>query len=471
MRIKVCALAVLMVATACGSSMTVSYTPDGTAEVLGGEPPYTFRVKEGSTVQVHPETGTMVRVGEKSTEVVLGLRHTCAIDAEAALWCWGHNRYGQTGSSPVAMQLKPVRTGTVPRKYKSVGLTNNGTCAVTTGNELYCWGYVNTWHTVELEESPPGERLVSGLPGTIKQLAGGFDHMCALLDEGDVYCWGSNVFATVTGILSDVREYPNPVRVEGVAGARTIAAGQYRNCAAGEALYCWGWDLSLGSFYSKVTTLQEARAASETWSDLVYADPEVATDALRDALREYATLRVTALPDGADGIVIGGLFTCVFSEGRAWCKGVNSFETSPAAVYSTELLQVGKQFEFERITGGGGVLCYEGAATLCVGDLKHLVPEETSTNGTTPYRFGDVKWNVLRVSSWLIVKSRACGIDDKGVLYCWGSNEDTVAGDGGKGVNPLPVHVNLSDPINLNNETYSITVTDAAGRRVVVESD
>ena len=471
MKYKAGLLSLLVLVLGCSSNMTVRYTSDGVPEVLGGQSPYTFEATEWSTVDVDTTTGTMVRKSKKVENVVLGLRHTCAIDKSADLWCWGNNRYGQTGTEPSAMVLRPVKAGVSSRKYTMVALTDNGTCATTTTNELYCWGYVNSWYKVKLEENSWKENLVSGVPGTIKRLTGGFNHMCAMLDNGDVYCWGSNVFGSVTGTPSDVRTYVSPVKVEGLGPVNSLSAGQYRTCAGGDVLYCWGLDLSVGPSYRQDMSAEEVSASSGFWNDLWIADPEIESSAFRSALDQYAALKKYTIPVAADHIVLGSLQTCISHETVAYCKGVNNFQSSSSVVYSTEFIKVDVPVKFEQMTGNGSILCYGGEITVCSGNLKHLVTADTMTSLSTLHQFADISWKVLQVNSWVIVESRICGISKDDDLYCWGSSQDTVAGDGGKEANAQPVKVRLADLVEVDKEKYSITVTDRNGRKVTITAN
>lgn len=471
MRFKTGLLSLLVLVLGCSSNMSVRYLADGTPEVTGGQSPYTFQATEWSTVDVDANTGTMVEKSKKVENVVLGLRHTCAIDKSAELWCWGNNRYGQTGTAPSGMVLRPVKAGVSSRKYTMVALTDSGTCATTTTNELYCWGYINSWHTVKLEENSWKESRIYGMPGTIQQLTGGFNHMCAMLDSGAVYCWGSNVFGSVTGTLSGAETYTSPVKVEGLEPVNTVVAGQHRTCASGDALYCWGLDLAVGPSYTQSFSIDDLNKAAGFWSDLGYSDPEVSSDAFRSALEQYAVLQKYTLPVKADYIVLGSFQTCVASADVAYCKGVNNFQSSSSVAYSTELVEVKVPVKFKRLTGSGSVLCYGGEITVCSGNLKHLVPEGTVTSLDTLHQFPDMNWKVLEINSWLVVQSRICGIDTDDDLYCWGSSQDTVAGDGGKEANVQPVKIRLADPVQVDKEKYSITVTDRNGRKVTITAN
>ena len=74
----------------------------------------------------------------------------------------------------------------------------------------------------------------------VQQVAAGVGHTCALMNSGEVYCWGSNQY----GQLGDgsTTQRLTPVAVSALSGATAIAAGAGYTCAlvAGGAVYCWG---------------------------------------------------------------------------------------------------------------------------------------------------------------------------------------------------------------------------------------
>jgi alpha-tubulin suppressor-like RCC1 family protein len=70
--------------------------------------------------------------------VSLGGAHSCAIDAEGSLACWGDNAFGQLG---VGGGIHDVPTEVVAaRGWSRVSTSESHTCAVRSTGELYCWG-------------------------------------------------------------------------------------------------------------------------------------------------------------------------------------------------------------------------------------------------------------------------------------------------------------------------------------------
>jgi alpha-tubulin suppressor-like RCC1 family protein len=97
-------------------------------------------------------------------------------------------------------------------------------------------------------------------PRAVTAIAAGDSHMCALLDDGGVYCWGRNdrgqcgqidrprVYcsgrdATCTSYEGDQHRTWRPARVDAMATARSIALGESVSCAVATdgSLRCWGY--------------------------------------------------------------------------------------------------------------------------------------------------------------------------------------------------------------------------------------
>ena len=81
--------------------------------------------------------------------------------------------------------------------------------------------------------------VASGL-ATVKAIAVGHDHSCALLANGSLRCWGDNFFGQLgDGTFTDRL---SPVDVSGLSTATAISAGTHLTCAqlVNGALRCWG---------------------------------------------------------------------------------------------------------------------------------------------------------------------------------------------------------------------------------------
>ena len=82
------------------------------------------------------------RVGEDSDwqSVAVGGAHTCAIKRNRRLFCWGRNSEGQLAATPSADPVGSPMAVNPGSRYSTVALGWQHSCALDTGQTLYCWG-------------------------------------------------------------------------------------------------------------------------------------------------------------------------------------------------------------------------------------------------------------------------------------------------------------------------------------------
>jgi alpha-tubulin suppressor-like RCC1 family protein len=142
-----------------------------------------------------------VNLGGRAVKLAAGLYHTCAVLTTGKVRCWGYNGYGQLGygnTNNVGDDEAVWTKGDVDLGGLAKDITAGGhhTCALLTTGKVRCWGYnghgelgyANTRHYGDDEHpSIAGDVDVGGL---VKQLSAGTFHTCALLETGNVRCWG-----------------------------------------------------------------------------------------------------------------------------------------------------------------------------------------------------------------------------------------------------------------------------------------
>lgn len=121
--------------------------------------------------------------------------HACAATNGAAL-CWGEGANGQLGDNGntdrASPQIVPTLTSGVTLVRTGGGATDHDASCALENATLVCWG--NGQHG-RLGQGAPNNAgvptLVLGLPSPAHDMALGYDHGCALLADGDVWCWGT----------------------------------------------------------------------------------------------------------------------------------------------------------------------------------------------------------------------------------------------------------------------------------------
>lgn len=131
------------------------------------------------------------------TQVALGGLHTCALDGNGQVSCWGTNVDGQLGSpGPLAAAngTVPIKLGGANHPATLLAGGDDYACAyVPVDHQVYCWGN-NEFGTCGdgTLNSPATPKPVLGLTPTVDvvQLTSGRHHVCARLATGEVDCWG-----------------------------------------------------------------------------------------------------------------------------------------------------------------------------------------------------------------------------------------------------------------------------------------
>ena len=81
-----------------------------------------------------------VAVRDDVADVALGQAHTCAISYGGALRCWGRNDSGQTGTGSAATPVLAPSTDPILTNVTRVAASDEHSCAVDREGSLWCWG-------------------------------------------------------------------------------------------------------------------------------------------------------------------------------------------------------------------------------------------------------------------------------------------------------------------------------------------
>ena len=160
-----------------------------------------------------------------------GQSHTCAILDNGDLKCWGYDYYGQLGDGGIntdtnAPSSTAIDLGT-GRTAVAVSAGTHHTCAILDNGDLKCWGYdrygqlgdggstpgtdqaspvavsgSNTWDSSTGASSGSGSGSGSGSSSSSSfaysndKVSAGYQHTCAILDNGDLKCWGCLLYTS-----------------------------------------------------------------------------------------------------------------------------------------------------------------------------------------------------------------------------------------------------------------------------------
>ena len=226
--------------TAPAAALAADNTPATLAKTKNS-----FRVRVG--IENNSSAFTSVSTG--------GFNHTCSIDSHGKPYCWGEGTYGALGrgstassSVPVAVDMSGVLSG---KTIKQIAVGDWHTCAVASDGKAYCWGYGVTHAelgngTMSQANSPVAVATNGVLSGkTVKRIAAGFDHNCAIASDDNVYCWGEGEHGALGNGSTARAATPVAVSTTGALAGKTIkriATGSDHACAVttDDQVYCWG---------------------------------------------------------------------------------------------------------------------------------------------------------------------------------------------------------------------------------------
>lgn len=215
-----------------------------------------------------------VPVGGRVAQVVGGRLWKCALLDTGRVRCWGINSetwdretretgrsyglgYGRAHGvlSPIGDDETPADIGDLPLPGRAVKLAGGGyhACALMEDGAVRCWGYngfgalgTGFWRENIGDDETAEHTVPLRFPGTVVDIVAGYFHSCALLEAGDVYCWGLPDRGAL-GYGNDERigddetaASAGPVPLAGPAAR--LFAGSSSTCAVLRSgpLTCWG---------------------------------------------------------------------------------------------------------------------------------------------------------------------------------------------------------------------------------------
>ncbi len=229
---------------AAGAEHTCALLSSGQIECWGGNPYGQIGVGDLTTVRSKATTNSFFSSGVTSATIGGSMGyHVCAIQNGGAL-SWGSNSNGQLGNGTTTDSAFPVPVSGMTSGVTAVSAGDSHTCAVQAGT-VNCWGanfsgQLGDGTTTQRNSSVP----VSGLSGSVTQLSAGSSFTCALLGLGGVQCWGYNYDGELGNGTTNSSATTSPVNVSGLNGVTQIVSGSSHTCAllnTGQ-VQCWGYN-------------------------------------------------------------------------------------------------------------------------------------------------------------------------------------------------------------------------------------
>lgn len=345
------------------------------------------------------------------THLAGGEAHTCGIDSDSTVSCWGEGLVGQLGAALRTQVASPLFVaGGLHFKFIAAGHTH--TCGLTADSAAYCWGGDGSGQLGDGDFVP--DTVPVAVTGGLHfaSIAVGYDHTCGIVSGGAAYCWGLNLAGQLgTGSYTpDISSAPLPVA--GGLAFTTLAAGSQHTCGlvSDSTAYCWGAN-DFGMLGDSTTTSRTAPTA-------VAGGLRFATIATRN----YHTCAIT-----------GG--------GAAYCWGSNNesqLGDSGSAIQQNVPVAVHGGITFTSIAAGYNHVCARATSgdIYCWGGNENgQVGPNAGTTAQVPVPVG-LSGSDVATGAW-----HSCAITTTGA-YCWGYNQVGQLGSGTSGGHTtMPVRV------------------------------
>lgn len=230
--------------------------------------------------------------------LALGRAHACSLDEKiSGVLCWGDNRRGQ---ARVPLLVGP--------EYVAAG--GDVTCAIASGL-VRCWG-----------DGRYGQTRVPFFLGQTTQVAVGDRHVCALTRAGRVRCWGDN----------DLTQGNVPT----LSTVRSLAAGTAHTCALlDDGVTCWG-DGSAGQLAVPSLSAPTALALAGDHSCAIDGGDVVCWGGDSDALQATKPML-----DAPSALATGAHHVCAIDQSGVVCWGDGATDLTPRELTFPQQIAVG----------------------------------------------------------------------------------------------------------------------------------
>jgi alpha-tubulin suppressor-like RCC1 family protein len=354
-----------------------------------------------------------VRVGgvladARVSVVSMAEEFTCALTDDGRVACWGRNNYGRVGqriddataiwqqqifAEPVWIDISKVQGVT----YSALALGSQHACAVAEEKFTVCWGFYPSGPSGDGDSLLP-TRIETGPLGEeeILMISAGEGFTCALTEESNVICWGSNIYGTLG--QGNTLSYSNPVVVHLSAQAKELSIGRLHTCAVliTDEVKCWG---------------QNSEYQVGSGSATVVSTPTVVP------------------PRILEGAEVGDLkafqrSTCIMANGRIACWGSIDANTSyNPTVFTEPAYMFGASLDFETVVSISAGCALTDTGQLHCGFERGLNGLSRSQRVTGVLTDEVVVAHGTGAGHW-------CAATDSGKVACWGWNGYGQLGDG-----------------------------------------
>lgn len=332
------------------------------------------------------------------------------------------------------------------------GNSGHHLCGLLRDGTVRCWGR-DREDSVGLATAT----AIAGLSGVTQISVGPNYGTCARTEAGSVYCWGKNDFGQL-GRDPTESELPTPQRVEGLPSIDRVELGNHTACAIGtdRALYCWGETpngIGIDPFEQPTMNPQKVPAfgtsirslAVGTWETkdtiVVLRDGDVLANAGEAPVGETSLVDQQTAPREVPHVSLAGAFTYLTTDGR-----LQRWKTYFGTV-SVDSLYVPTSSQLVGFAVSGANLSrdeQQGAALLASGRFFRWGSNTAGTLGVAPQALVESRYPLevdavkKKVVSFATAYHSTCVSVVDGTIQCWGANAYGELGRGSVDLDPHP---------------------------------
>ena len=407
-------------------------------------------------ISSNPDGDALEYSYHKVKDLAIGQYHTCAVietsSTTGKLYCWGRNNNNQLGEASSDSLLNVPGLAAIDEDAQTVSTYQDSVCFVDNAADVYCFGENANSELADggtTDQSAP-VNIASGY----NDVKLGLYHGCALSTGNEIACWGYDNYGEVgNNNPGNPNTTPQDFLLDttptNYSDAQSIALGDYHSCLidSDQRFMCWGLGLNgqLGnSLNENIDSIHDpyAGALAPISSTIVY-EPGATTE-----------INFTKIDAGID-------FTCALTDqGRIMCWGNNlrnqlggaKEEDSNGVEYvvtnTNKPLYIDSTLTFTDLSVAGDSACAISSSgyVYCWGN-GHTNIQQIS--------------NSFKYTSVETGKNHSCAISEEGQIHCWGLNNFGQLGNASSISTNTPVITDFDfnrtklSILNTNNEVIS----------------